>query len=211
MGILRPEGNTLETRLGKNEEYGAHRVGSVTKTFTTFLALKLINDKISLGEGKLLSLDTKCGEVINPVILQSIFAEPNKAAEMTLGQLLSHTLWALSLMTITMREQTPNLRTMQDRFIYEGKKGHKYQHTSQPGDGIGSYSNAGYAVAAWMLEVAYNKNRKSAIPFSQIMKDEIFSKVFKLSEDSRYSPGPSGDIIGSGAGDMTSSVKDLLQ
>ena len=37
MGILRPEGNTLETRLGKNEEYGAHRVGSVTKTFTTFL------------------------------------------------------------------------------------------------------------------------------------------------------------------------------
>ena len=48
---------------------------------------------------------------------------------------------------------------MHERFLQEGaeEEGRKYKHTSKPGDGIGSYSNAGVAVAGWMLEVAYNK------------------------------------------------------
>jgi hypothetical protein len=35
VGILLPNGKPIEMNLGKDEDYGAHRVGSVTKTFTT--------------------------------------------------------------------------------------------------------------------------------------------------------------------------------
>lgn len=208
VGILRPDRTvcTLEPRLGKNEPYGAHRVGSVTKTFTTLLALKLSRDG-------LIKLSTKCGELIDREILESVFQNPGMAAEMTLEQLLSHTA-GLEYDDHNRQEPGLNLDTLQARFIHEGKFGSKYKHTSQPGDGIGSYSNAGFAVAAWMLEVAYNKKLESGqpiVPFSQIMKDELFKKVFYLSEASRIAPGPGGDVIGAGLGDMTSSVEDLLK
>lgn len=203
IGILRPDGSPIQTRLGKDEAYGAHRVGSVTKTFTAFLALKLCNDGI-------IQLDTKCGEIIEPKILEAVFQDPAAAAEMTLEQLLSHTA-GLELDDHNRQESGLNFGTMQERFIHEGQVGNKYKHTSQPGDGIGSYSNAGLAVAAWMLEVAYNNKNETPKSFSQIMRDELFTKVFDLSEDTKISPGPGGDVIGAGAGDMTSSVKDLLQ
>lgn len=204
VGILRPDGTMLETRLGKDEAYGAHRVGSVTKTFTAFLALKLSNDGI-------INLGTKCGELIDKETLKLVFQDPKAAAEMTLEQLLSHTA-GLEYDDHSRQDSGLNLGTMQARFIREGEVGSKYQHTSQPGDGIGSYSNAGVAVAAWMLEIAYNKKfeKEKPLSFSQIMKDELFKKVFNLSDDSRISPGPGGDVIGAGAGDMTTSVKDLL-
>lgn len=205
VGILRPDGTTEETHFGKNEPYGAHRVGSVTKTFTTFLALKLCNDGV-------IKLNTKCGEVIDKEILEAVFQDPEAAAEMTLEQLLSHTA-GLEYDDHNRSEAGLNLRTMHERFIHEGQVGNKYKHTSQPGDGIGSYSNAGLAVAAWMLEVAYNKKLKNETPtpFAQIMRDEIFTKVFNLSENTKISPGPGGDVIGAAAGDMTSSTEDLLQ
>lgn len=204
VGVLRPNGDTVETRLGKDEAYGAHRVGSVTKTFTTFLALKLCNDGV-------IQLNTKCGDLIDRKILESVFKNPAAAAEMTLEQLLSHTA-GLEYDDHNRQEAGLNLKTMQDRFVREGQVGNKYKHTSQPGDGIGSYSNAGVAVAAWMLEVAYNKKHGNETPvsFTQIMRDELFTKVFNLSEHTRISPGPTGDVIGAGAGDMISSVDDLL-
>src|SRR5262245_23749166 len=57
VGFFLPKGQDEIKRLGKQEEYGSHRVGSVTKTFTTFLALKLIHDGV-LPKG----LSTKCGD-----------------------------------------------------------------------------------------------------------------------------------------------------
>lgn len=211
IGILGPKGNTIEMNLGKDENYGAHRVGSVTKTFTTFLALKLIKDNI-------ISLNTKCGDLIDEDTLKTVFMNPDFAKEMTLEQLLSHTA-GLEYDDHNRQKPEPEISritTMQERFIYEGtvKNGtKKYVHTHRPGDGIGSYSNAGLAVAAWMIEKAYTESKKSPtpIPFSTIMKEEIFKKVFELSEDTRIEPGPSKDVIGAAAGDMTSSVTDLLK
>jgi len=67
-----------------------------------------------------------------------------------------------------------------------------------------------------MLELVYNADKEykiPQIPFSQIMKDELFTKVFKLSEDTRISPGwtGDGDVIQAGCGDMVSSISDLLK
>lgn len=42
VGVLFPSGVVTSVRLGIDEAYGAHRVGSVTKTFTTFLAMSLL-------------------------------------------------------------------------------------------------------------------------------------------------------------------------
>ena len=207
VGVLLPAGGTLEARLGKDEDYGAHRVGSVTKTFTTFLALKLANDGV-------IALDTKCGTLIDRKILNEVFVDPDAAAEMTLDQLLSHTS-GLEYDDHLRSEKGLDLPTMDARFRLEGKAGKKYKHTSQPGDRIGSYSNAGLAVAAWMMERAYNFHKQGnelpLVSFAEIMKEELFSKVFGLSDDSRIAPGPSGDVIGAAAGDMTSSVRDLLK
>lgn len=149
VGVLCPNGSKQELHLGKDEEYGAHRVGSVTKTFTTLLALKLVNSN-------LIRLDTKCGELIDRETLELVFEDPDKAAVMTLEQLLSHTA-GLEKGDHSRDEFELHLETMEERLIYEGREGNKYKHTNQPGDGIGSYSNAGFAIAAWMLEIAYNK------------------------------------------------------
>ena len=81
---------------------------------------------------------------------------------------------------------------------------------SEPGDRIGFYSNIGLAVAGWLMETAYNKKYEKSLPFSQIMKEELFEKVFELSE-TFIAPGPTNDIIQSAAGDMTSSVEDLIK
>lgn len=208
VGILRPDGTTTNVHFGQGKPFSSLRVGSVTKTFTTFLALKLRQEGM-------IDLNTKCGDLIDRKTLASIFKDPDAAASMTLDQLLSHTS-GLEYYDHN-REFDPeqdNPKTMHERFLYEGKFGNKFRHTSKPGDHLGSYSNAGYAVAAWMLEIAYNKHKKidpPTIPFSQIMRDELFTKVFHLSENSYISPGPNHDIMGGGLGDMTSSVDDLLK
>jgi hypothetical protein len=62
-----------------------------------------------------------------------------------------------------------------------------------------------------VLEIAYNKGKIPPMtPFSEIMKTELFETVFGLSE-SFIAPGIDGDIIQSPAGDMTSSVADLMK
>jgi hypothetical protein len=205
VGFLLPNGSVESARLGKNEEYGAHRVGSVTKTFTALLAMKLVKDGV-LPNG----LNTRCGDLLPDDILREVFEDLEAARNMTLEQLLSHTSGLES--DDHCRLQDPNTRptTLHERFLMEGRVGHKYKHTSQPGDRVGSYSNAGLAVAGWMLERAYEQRYGRSIPFSQIMKTELFEGVFGLSE-SFIAPGPSGDIIQSPAGDMTSSINDLLK
>lgn len=213
VGILSPSGSITFEKLGKNEEYGAHRVGSVTKTFTAFLAMKLVSQGIKLANESMLSLETKCGDVIPPKVLEKVFEDPESAANMTLEQLLSHTS-GLELDDHA-RPQDPlsSPLTLQDRFLQEPsvKEGRKYVHVSKPGDGIGFYSNAGLAVAGWMMETAYNnKHGGTPIPFSEIMKKEIFEGVFRL-EKSFIGPGPTGDIIQSACGDMTSSTSDLMK
>jgi hypothetical protein len=125
VGILHHDGSAIETHLGKDESYGAHRVGSVTKTFTTFLALKLVNDGM-------ISLGTTCKELIGRDILQSVFADPDLAAEMTLEQLLSHTS-GLEYDDHNRQEPEVNVSTIHDRFIHEGKEGTKYTHTQAQG------------------------------------------------------------------------------
>ncbi len=203
-GVLSAEGKPNIERLGKNEEYGAHRVGSVSKTFTTFLALKLIHDGV-LPKG----LQTRLGDMVSPDLLQQLFANPKIAAEMTLEQLLSHT--AGMEIDDHSRMQKAPAANLNQRFFQEAKEGRKYTHTSRPGDRIGSYSNAGVAIACWMMELAYNqKSGRPPIPFSEIIKRELFQEIFHLS-DSFFAPGPTGDIIQSGAGDMTSSVPDLMK
>ncbi len=211
VGILPAEGPPTFARLGKDKEYGSHRVGSVTKTFTTFLALTL-NKKGVFPNG----LDTKLSEILtDEKMLASVFEDVNAAKKMTLAQLLSHT----SGMEIDDHCYQPNQKipsvkpaTLQERFLQESTResGRKYKHITQPGDGIGFYSNAGLAVACWMMEAAYNRKFEKNMPFSQIMKQELFENVFKLS-DSLMSPGPSGDIIQSGAGDMYSTTQDLME
>lgn len=219
VGILRPDGSISELNLGKNESYGAHRIGSVTKTFTTFLALKLINDGM-------INLETSLGDLIDKSliderVLQGVFADPEKARQMTLEQLLSHT----SGLEYDDKprigpegEDDPNVRvsTLNERFTYQATLGKKYEHKHEPGEGIGLYSNLGFDVAAWMLELVYNANKGDEtpqIPFSQIIRDELFTKVFKLSEKTRIAPGFSGngDVIQAGCGDMVSSISDLLK
>jgi hypothetical protein len=209
VGVLSPRGEITCARLGRDEPYGAHRVGSVTKTFTTFLALKLAHDGV-LPRG----LETRCVDVIPEEMLARVFEDVEAAKNMTLEQLLSHTSGLeFDDHCRPQREATP---TLQARFLQESaaEKGRKYKHVCQPGDRIGHYSNCGLAVAAWMMEAAYNRHSRSMegaeIPFTQIMKRELFEGVFGLS-DSFIAPGPSGDIIQSGAGDMTSSVRDLMQ
>ena len=219
VGILRPGGTILELNLGKNEAYGAHRIGSVTKIFTTFLALKLMNDgminlKTSLGD----LVDKK---LIDEKVLQGVFVDPEKARQMTLEQLLSHT----SGLQLEDKPrigpdgtEDPNVRlsTLNERFTYQATLDEKYEHKHEPGEGVGLYSNIGFDVAAWMLELVYNADKEyktPQIPFSQIMRDELFTKVFKLSEDTHISPGftGKGDVIQAGCGYMVSSVSDLLK
>ena len=166
VGILRPDGSTASLRLGKDEAYGAHRVGSVTKTFTAFLAMKLVNDDV-------ISLETRCGDLISDEILEKVFDDPVAAKEMTLEQLLSHT----SGLQFDDRPRggprgedgAVRLPTLHDRFIYQGTVDDKYKHEHQPGNGIGLYSNIGFDVAAWMMEIAYNRTKgheTPEIPFS---------------------------------------------
>ncbi|MBM3191610.1 MAG: serine hydrolase, partial [Chlamydiae bacterium] len=213
VGILTPDSQTLNLRLGKDTPYGAHRIGSVTKVFTAFLALKLINDGM-------IRLDTKCSDLIDNEILEKVFADPNTAKDMTLDELLSH--------TSRLEEDDHPLggpygedplvkqRLLHDRFLYQTTLPYRYQHLNKLEHKESKYSNIGFDVAAWMLELAYNAHKgheKPKIPFSQIIKEELFSKVFHLSEATRISPGPSGDgdVIQAGCGDMVSSVDDLLK
>ena len=156
-------------------------------------------------------LKTRCGDLSSKEILAKIFEDPAAAENMTLEQLLSHTA-GLELDDHSCQQEIRS-STMHERFLQEGQEGRKFKHTSQPGDGIGSYSNAGVAVAGWMLEVAYNKyNGKETpvIPFSQIMKRELFEGVFGLSGPF-IGPAPSEDIIQTPAGGMTSSIGDLMK
>lgn len=222
VGILRPGGSILELNLGKNEAYGAHRIGSVTKMFTTFLALKLMND----CKNCMINLETSLGDLIDKKlidekVLQGVFVDPEKARQMTLEQLLSHTS-GLQLEDNPRigpdGTEDPNVRlsTLNERFIYQATLDKKYEHKHEPGQGVGLYSNIGFDVAAWMLELVYNADKgykTPQIPFSQIMRDELFTKVFKLSEDTCISPGWSGDgdVIQAGCGDMVSSISDLLK
>ncbi len=212
VGILSPEGIVSFARIGKDENYGAHRVGSVTKTFTTFLALKLVAKGGIFPHG----LDTKCVDIIAPELLAQVFEDLEAAKSMTLAQLLSHTAGLdLDDHCYQPNQNISSLKppsTLQERFLQESMRegGYKYKHIAKPGDGIGFYSNAGLAVACWMIETAYNKKNHPILPFSEIMKREIFEEVFGLS-DSLIAPGPSGDIIQSGAGNMTSSTADLIK
>jgi CubicO group peptidase (beta-lactamase class C family) len=155
------------------------------------------------------------------IVLQRIFVDPEKAKQMTLEQLLSHTsgLEYDDQPRIGPDGQNdPNVRvsTLNERFIYQATLAIKYEHKHEPGKGIGLYSNLGFDVAAWMLELAYNDKKEHAIPqipFSQIIRDELFTAVFKLSEETRIAPGASGngDVIQAGCGDMVSSIADLLK
>lgn len=138
VGILRSNGEVVYKLLGKQEAYGSHRVESVTKTFTTLLALKLIHDdKSMLPDG----LNTTCGNLFDPEFLEMIFDYPDIAKEMTLEQLLSHTS-GMEYGDHT-REQLVSAATLHDRFVQEAKEGRKYRHIVHPGDQIGHYSNAG--------------------------------------------------------------------
>ena len=217
VGILSPSGKASFHRLGMDEAYGAHRVGSVTKTFTAFLALKLTYDGILIN-----GLKTKCKEVIPPESLKQVFQDPESAGEMTLEQLLSHTS-GMELDDHCRSEYPRACSSLNDRFLQETSVtgGRKYVHVTKPGDDIGFYSNAGLAVAGWLMEVAYNKNleglyslsgisNRGYVSFADIMQKEIFEGVFDLS-DSVIAPGPTGDIIQSACGDMTSSTSDLIQ
>ena len=209
VGILFPNGDIKHARLGKNEAYGPHHVGSVTKTFTAFLALKLIKDGVLP-----LGLSTRCEDILPTDLLIQVFEDPEAAKNMTLEQLLSHTA-GLEYDDHNRNQKTPS-STMHERFLQESTdtESRKYKHTSKPGDGIGNYSNAGMAVAGWMLEVAYNKykgNSTPVIPFSQIMQKELFEEVFGLSESSIKTPPPNWDIIITPAGGMTSSINDLMK
>jgi len=136
VGILRSDGSISELNLGKNEAYGAHRIGSVTKTFTTFLALKLMNDGM-------INLETSLGDLIDKKliderILQGVFADPEKARQMTLEQLLSHT----SGLQLEDKPrigpdgtEDPNMRlsTLNERFTYQATLNEKYEHKHEPG------------------------------------------------------------------------------
>jgi hypothetical protein len=210
VGILRPRGETVTFRLGKDEDYGAHRIGSVTKMFTTFLALKLVNHGV-------IRLDSTLGEIIkDESILKGVFADPEKAKKMTLEQLLSHTSGLEYDDHNLPDDPSVKLQTLHERFIHQANLPYRYKHEYATGTGKAVYSNIGFNVAAWMMEVAYNgtKTRETpTVPFSKIMRDELFTKVFKLSEDTRISPGPSGDgdVIQAGCGDMVSSIPDLLK
>lgn len=202
VGVLFPDGQTQTRQLGKKElhGYGAHRVGSVTKTFTTFLALKLAQTTHLLPNG----LSTRCHEILPDEVFEQVFEDPDAARAMTLEQLLSHTA-GLELEDHNGKYETPP-SSLHERFLQEKQK---FKHVSKPGEGLGTYSNAGLAVAGWVLEYAYNIGKPSYLPFGQIMEQEIFKGVFDLKETS-IEPGPSGDIIDSPAGGMRSSVSDLL-
>jgi hypothetical protein len=204
VGILTPDEKIEIKRLGKQEEYGSHRVGSVTKTFTTFLALKLIHDGV-LPNG----LSTKCDEkLFDQEFLKQVFEKPDLAKEMTLEQLLSHTAGMEN--KDHCRDQKVSAPTLYERFTQEAKEGRKYRHIVHPGDRIGCYSNAGLAVAGLMLEKAYNDYNHTHLSFAQIMQKELFEQVFDMRE-SVIKPGPTKDPIQSPAGDMSSSVPDLLK
>ena len=204
VGILSSKGSLHSDRLGKDEEYGTHCVGSVTKTFTAFLALKLVKDGV-LPNG----LATKCHEVFDSEVFNDLFEDPEAARNMTLEQLLSHTS-GLEYDAHSRNQKAPS-KTLNERFLLEKtEEGRKYKHTSQPGDRIGSYSNAGLGVAGWMMEIAYNKHHSSSLSFAQIMQKELFEGVFELSESS-IEPGTTQDIIESPAGGMKSCVGNLLK
>lgn len=218
VGILRPDGQTLSLQFGKTEVYGAHRIGSVTKMFTAFLALKLINDGV-------INLTTRCGDLIEDDVLKAVFSNFVAAKEMTLEQLLTHTS-GLEYDDQPIggpfgTNESVKLPSLNDRFIHQAVRNQKrlsdkYKHKHLPGEKVGLYSNLGFDVAAWMMELAYNKSKGPDHPpesFAQIIQNELFGRVFELSSQTRISPGPSGhgDLIQAGCGDMVSSVEDLLK
>lgn len=205
VGLIFPKEHPEIKQLGKQEKegYGSHRVGSVTKTFTTFLAFKLIQ------RGLLpLGLTTRLGDIFGREFLEQVFDNPDLAQEMTLEQLLSHT--AGIEYSDHCREQKASAPTLSQRFLQEAQEGRKYRHIVHPGDRVGHYSNAGLAVAGLMLEKAYNDKEKTDLSFAQIMQRELFETVFDMRE-SVIKPGPTQDPIQSAAGDMSSSVPDLLK
>lgn len=187
----------------------------MTKTFTAFLALKLTNDGILIH-----GLQTKCKEILSAESLKQVFEDPDAAGEMTLEQLLSHTS-GLELDDHCRHEYPRTCSSLAERFLQETSVpgGRKYVHVTKPGDRIASYSNAGLSVVGWVLEEAYNKHprgplsgksQEKYLSFAEIMQKEIFKGVFHLT-DSVITPGPSGDIIQSACGDMTSSSRDLIK
>ena len=111
--------------LGKDEDYGTHRIGSVTKTFTAFLAMKLVNDGV-------ISLGSTCGDLIGDDLLKGAFSDPEMAKGMTLEQLLTHT----SGLEYDDHPQggpegnDPNVKlpTLHARFAYQQELAYRYEH-----------------------------------------------------------------------------------
>ncbi len=215
IGIITSEGACLQpTRLGASlEEYGAHRVGSVTKMFTAFLILKLCKMNI-FPKG----LDTKVSEIIPEEKINRIFLNPEIANEMTLEQLLSHTSGLENSDHCQFLDPSIAPRSITERFdleariiegSVEGYASAKFQHLSKPLDQVYRYSNGGYAVASWMAEVAYASSCGQALSFSDIMKREILDGVFCVSHKTEIKPGPTNDCMQSAAGDLTTTVEDL--
>ncbi len=168
VGILFPDGTVEGKQLGKQEKdgYGSHRVGSVTKTFTTFLALKLIHDdKGMLPNG----LNTRCGELFDQEFLESVFEEPDIAKEMTIEQRLSHT--SGIEYGDHSREQKISAPTLHERFLQEAKEGRKYRHIAHPGDRVGCYSNAGLSVVGLKINLHWSRCA-TQMPLDPLMKDK---------------------------------------
>lgn len=207
--------------LGQTEsEYGQHRIGSVSKMFTAFLAMKLCNDG-TFPNG----LNTTVGEIVDQELLANAFEKPDRAASATLEQLLSHTSGiyyddhAIGLKDMiggdtATRSELETVRTtgtLKDRFILEGnRKKFSFVDERKVGESKHLYSNAGYALAGLMMEVAYNKlpDQSGYQSFDSIIEKELFKGVFELN-DTVMTPGAIGDCIQGPAGNMTSTCKDL--
>jgi len=223
VGVIIPGKDIQTFSLGQiDTDYGQHRIGSVSKMFTAFLAMKLCHEGVFPN-----GLNTKLGDIIDRSLLEQVFENPEKASSSTLEQLLSHTSGIkyddhsinLRMMlkadeaTRSEMETIRTANTLQERVTIEGTRS-KFQHNK---NNDYCYSNAGYTFAGLMMEVAYNRSQGIVDPndpnymsFDQLIETQLFKGVFGL-ENTIMSPGAIGDCIQGPAGNMTTTCNDLAK
>lgn len=133
-------------------------IGSGSKIFTSLCCMALVNRGA-------LTLDTKISDVFSKKQML-IFDDQDKAKDLTLGMLLSHTSGLLCFAD----DDRDNRVGMSLSHILDAKEPGSVKFYGHPGDQIYSYSNH-IGLAAAMLEIAFKK------PYFEILKEELLTPL----------------------------------
>ena len=141
-------------------------IGSGTKMFTSLCSMALISQGvINKKTNKPLTLDTKVSDVFSKRQM-AIFEDQEKASELTLGMLLSHTSGLVYFADDNRDDRSG--QGLGEILIKKAPGSVKF--FGYPGDQIYSYSNH-IGLAAAMIEIACEK------PYSEVLKETVLDPL----------------------------------